>query len=91
MVSRIYFQRKINLDRDIHNYQGILAIESEVHSGCVYGFSDGKFAVIRYDGAAFCPIHETPILAEIMEPEIRAEILSVFEEWRPIYEKRKSM
>ena len=79
------------MQRMLHCYPGIFAIESEIVSGCAYAFSDGKFAVLRHDGAVFCPIHETPILADMMKPEIRAEILSVFEEWRPIYEKRKSM
>lgn len=92
MVSKLKFATRYNIEQGLLRYSEILAIDSMIYSNITYCMSDEKFAVLMPDGAAFCPIHETPILAnKVVIPEIRAEILSVFEEWRPIYEKRKSV
>lgn len=81
MVKKMYFNRNVNIGCMLANYTGIYSVESEVCRGLIYGISDGMFALFRYDGVAYCPIEETPMLADQMKSnDVRDEILSIYSE-----------
>lgn len=80
MVSRIEWNETRNLETELTHYDKIYSVESEEYDGLFYGLSDGKFAVLRPDGAVFCPVHETPKLARRMLPRIREEIMGVYKD-----------
>lgn len=81
MVQIRRFKRRFNIENKLHYYPAIFAIQSEVSAGTVYCISDGKFAVLRCDGAVYCPIGEYRELADKMKPDIKQEILSTMEMW----------
>ena len=80
MVQIRRFKKRFDIDAKLKKYKDIFAIESEVENA-VYCISDGKFAVLCWDGAVYCPIGEVKELANGMKAEIRQEILDVMEMW----------
>ena len=81
MIKKLYFNQTVNIGNMLANYTGIYSVESEVCRGLTYGISDGKFALFKTDGVAYCPIEETPMLAEQMKSkDVRDEILSIYSE-----------
>lgn len=78
MVSKIYFDPPKNLATELTHYN-IFDSESEVYDGIYYGMSDGKFTVMRSEGAIFWPLHETPKVAERLLPEIKKEVIGLYE------------
>ncbi len=79
MIEIRRFAKPIVLEAKLPHYKGIYAIQSEVAKGIVYCFSDGKFAILRSDGAVHCPVDEVFDLAERLIPEIKQEILDIVE------------
>lgn len=79
MVSKIYWKMKKDINVEITKYPGIYAVQSE-RPGLIYGISDGKFALLTQHGAVYCPLHETVEMAEMMQPDIKAEILEIYED-----------
>ncbi len=73
------FKRKFNIDKKLNYYKDIFAIQSEVEDGAVYCISDGKFAVLCWNGAVYCPLEEVHTLAGLMRPDVRSEILEIIE------------
>lgn len=80
MVQIRRFKRRFDIEAKLKKYSDIFAIESEVENA-VYCISDGKFALLCWDGAVYCPIGEYLKLANKMKAEIRREILDVMEMW----------
>lgn len=80
MVQIRRFKKRFDIDARLKTYKGIFAIESEVENA-VYCISDGKFAILCWDGAVYCPIDEYMQLANRMKAEIRQEILDIMEMW----------
>ena len=81
MVQIRRFKKRLDIDAKLKKYRDIFAIESEVQENAVYCISDGKFAVLCWDGVVYCPIGEYKQLADRMKAEIRQEILDVIEMW----------
>ena len=80
MIEQRYFQKTIQIEPLLQNYNGIYSIESDIR-GVYYGVDESKFAIFRANGYVFCPIHEMPILAEKMASEImKNEILGIYED-----------
>ena len=85
MISKVAFSKRLEIQTDLKKYTDIYAIESELHRGLVYGISDGKFAILRGNGAIFCPLHETPQLAErvkaLVSKKMGQEVLDCYEDY----------
>ena len=81
MVSRLNFSSRFDIEKTIIRYPGIFAVDSNIEKGLTYCISDGKFAVLRVDGALFCPLHETPQLAGMLKPEFGNEIMEIYKEY----------
>ena len=81
MIEIRRFKESFHIQGRLHYYPDILAVESEISKSVVYCFSDGKFAILRADGAVYCPINEWRDLADRMIPEIRKEIYEIVEVW----------
>lgn len=84
MISKIFFTKPLNIDRKLANFQDIYTVQSVVKKSVVYGFSDGKFAILQREGAIFCPIHEVPQLANLLKPRIKEEVMEVFEDFKSL-------
>ncbi len=82
MVQILRFKRRFDIDARLRKYRDILAVQSEVEEGAVYCLSDGKFAILCWDGAVFCPMEEVAELQAKMRPEIQQEIAEILEIWR---------
>ena len=82
MIKILKFAKQFKIQQQLHYYPGIWAVDSELTTGLSYGISDGKFAVIRHDGIAYCPLDEVDELAAKMKPEVGDEILNVFALWK---------
>lgn len=82
MVQIRRFKRWFDIDARLTAYRDILAVQSEVEEGAVYCMSDGKFAILCFNGAVYCPLSEVNDLAAMMKPEIQKEIREVLEIWR---------
>lgn len=74
---------KKDINTEITKYPDIYAVQSE-RPGLIYGISDGKFALLTRYGAVFCPLHETVEMASQMQPDIREEILAIYEDVRDL-------
>ena len=85
MISKVIFKKYFEIQTQLKKYTDIYAIESEIHKGLVYGISDGKFAILRGNGAIFCPLHETPQLAErvtaLVSKKMGQEVLDCYEDY----------
>ena len=81
MVSRLNFTKRLDIEAMLIRYPGIFAVDSNIEKGTTYCISDGKFAVMRFDGALFCPLHETHKLANMLRPEYRDEIMEIYREY----------
>ena len=90
MVQIRRFKRRFDIDAKLRKYKDILAIQSEVEEA-VYCISDGKFAILCWDGAVYCPIGEVKELANRMKGEIKREILDVMEMWGGKHESMQEM
>ena len=88
MVQIRRWKKHFDVNAKLTKYNGIFAVQSEVQENAVYCISDGKFAVMCFDGVVYCPISEYKELASRMRAEIRKEILEVVEMWGG---KRESM
>lgn len=81
MVKRLDFRKRLNLQK-LHYYPGIWAVESELTEGLCYGIADGKFAVLRATGALVCPLAEVAKLAGMLKPEVKDEVIGIYEMWK---------
>jgi hypothetical protein len=77
MISILKFKKETPIGTLLVNYTDIYAIESMVQCGLIYGIADGKFAILRAKGAIYCPLHETPNLAERFLP-LKDEIMEIY-------------
>jgi hypothetical protein len=82
MVQILRFKNRFDIDAKLKKYRDILAVQSEEEDGVVYCISDGKFAILCWDGAVFCPMEEVAELQAKMRPEIQQEIKEILEIWR---------
>jgi len=82
MISRLNFAKRFDIEARLMNYDGIWAVDSTLTNDLTYCFDSNKFAVLRSDGAIFCPLHEVPKLADKMMPAVRREILDIYEGWK---------
>jgi hypothetical protein len=82
MVQILRFKNRFDIDAKLKKYRDILAVQSEEEEGAVYCLSDGKFAILCWDGAVFCPMEEVEDLQAKMRPEIQQEIAEILEIWR---------
>lgn len=81
MVQKIKFKKPMRMRDTLTNYKGIYAVESEVNKRIIYGVADGLFAILMDDGAAYCPIHEAPEMAQmIVDRRIRDEIIDIYQD-----------
>ena len=90
MVQIRRWKRRLDIEAKLTKYRDIFAIESEVENA-VYCISDGKFAILCWDGAVYCPIGEVKELANRMKEEIKREILDVVEMWGGKHESMQKM
>ena len=79
MVSRIHWDLGCDINKVVTQYPDMYAVQSE-RPGLIYGIGDGKFALLTRHGAIFCPLHETVKMAALMKPDIKAEILDIYED-----------
>ena len=91
MVQIRRWKKRLDIDAKLKKYRDIFAIESEVQENAVYCISDGKFAVLCWDGVVYCPIGEYKELANRMKEEIKQEILDVMEMWGGKHESMQEM
>jgi hypothetical protein len=82
MVQILRFKNRFDIDAKLKKYRDILAVQSEEEEGVVYCISDGKFAILCWDGAVFCPMEEVADLQAKMRPEIQQEIAEILDIWR---------
>lgn len=82
MIKKIYFEKKFSIERNMHRYAGIWAVDSILAKGLTYGVADGKFAIIRCDGALYCTLDDIKKMASMLKPEIRDEVLAVYRAWQ---------
>lgn len=80
MIVRKTYNGRKNIDNLLDQYATIYGIESLADSKLRYGVKNGLFAAMRLGDAMVCDIGDMPELAGYFRPDIRQEILDIYDD-----------
>lgn len=81
MIKEKVFDKPIsNLENWLMNHPEYFATDSMEYAGLHYVLWKGEFYVVKRDCGIKCEIPEVPEMAKRLLPEIRAEVLALYED-----------